>query len=235
MALLSMTIDGERIEARPGESVLHAARSAGISIPTLCHLQSVSEAGSCRLCLVEIDGVEHMTPACVTPVAEGLDVRTDTERVRSHRLEVVELLFAGGNHVCAVCVANGHCELQDAAIAAGMERVRFDYAHRPLSVDLSHGSFGIDHNRCILCTRCDRVCTEVEGARTWGVSDRGVETRVETNLGRPWGESTTCTSCGKCVMACPTGALFHKGDTVSGLDHHRDRFDSLVASREHQS
>jgi bidirectional [NiFe] hydrogenase diaphorase subunit len=231
MADVTLTIDGRLVSASDGESVLRAARPAGIAIPTLCHLDGLTEVGSCRLCLVEVLGVEPLVPACVTAVAEGMDVRTDTERLRLHRRTVLELLFAGGNHVCAVCVANGRCELQDAAVDAGMDHVGCDYAHRPLEVDLSHALFGMDHNRCILCTRCVRVCDEVEGARTWGVSGRGEATRVVTDLGRPWGESTTCTSCGKCVMACPTGALFHRGDTVSGLDHHRDRLASLVTTR----
>lgn len=235
MAAVTLKIDGTPVSAREGESVLHAARAAGIAVPTLCHLDGLSEAGSCRLCLVEVGGSGPMEPACVIHVAEGMDVRTDTERLRFHRRTVVELLFAGGNHVCAVCVANGRCELQDAAVAVGMDHVGFDYAHRPLKVDLSHEQFGLDENRCILCTRCVRVCGEVEGAHTWGLSGRGAETRVVTDVGRPWGESSTCTSCGKCVMACPTGALFHRGDTVSGLDHHRDRLASLVTTRGNNS
>jgi bidirectional [NiFe] hydrogenase diaphorase subunit len=228
MAGVALKIDGKSVRAHEGESLLRAARSADITIPTLCHLEGLTEAGSCRLCLVEVDGAETLLPACVTAVADGTEVRTDTDRLRLHRRTVVELLFAGGNHVCAVCVANGRCELQDAAVDVGMDHVGFEYAHRALSVDLSHGLFGMDHNRCILCTRCVRVCGEVEGAHTWGLSGRGVDTRVVIDLDQPWGESPTCTSCGKCVMACPTGAIFHRGDTVSGLDHHRDRLDSLI-------
>jgi bidirectional [NiFe] hydrogenase diaphorase subunit len=235
MVTVNITIDGKPVAACRDESILHAARSAGIAIPTLCHLEGVSEAGSCRLCLIEIDGHESMSPACVTSVVEGMCVHTQSERLSDHRRSVVELLFSGGNHVCAVCVANGRCELQDAAIAVGMDHVRFDYAHRPLSMDLSHALFGMDHNRCILCTRCVRVCGEIEGAHTWNLVGRGDATKVATDLDRPWGDSSTCTSCGKCVMACPTGALFHRGDTVAGLNHHRDRLDSLVVSREARS
>jgi bidirectional [NiFe] hydrogenase diaphorase subunit len=231
MDVVTIEIDGKPISASEGETILDAARSAGISIPTLCYLDGVTAAGSCRLCLVEVGDGKPMEAACVTKVAEGLDIRTDTERLRSYRREVVELIFAAGNHICAVCVANGHCELQDAAIAVGMDHVDFEYANKSMDVDLSHALFGLDHNRCILCTRCVRVCDEVEGAHTWGLSGRGAETRVATDLGQPWGESPTCTSCGKCVMACPTGALFHRGDTVSGIEHHRDRLASLVTAR----
>ncbi len=235
MAVVSFRIDGQAVSVPEGQTVLHAAHSAGIAIPTLCHLDGLTEVGSCRLCLVEVGEGRPMTPACVTLAAEGLEVRTDTEALRLHRLSVLELLFASGNHVCAVCVADGRCELQDAAVDAGMDHVRFEYEHKPLAVDLSHELFGVDHNRCILCTRCVRVCGEVEGAHTWGVSGRGADAKVATDLDRPWGESPTCTSCGKCVMACPTGALFHRGDTVSGIDHRRDRLAMLIATRGHAS
>jgi bidirectional [NiFe] hydrogenase diaphorase subunit len=234
VAVVTLKIDDRPVDVERGVSILIAAREAGIEIPTLCHLDGVSEVGSCRLCLVEVNESETLVPACTTAAAEGMTIRTDTERLHEHRREVVELLFVGGNHICAVCVANGKCELQDAAIAVGMDHVRLDYAHRPLTVDLSHPLFGIDHNRCILCTRCVRVCDEVEGAHTWGVSGRGASSRVVTDLDQPWGDSPTCTSCGKCVMACPTGALFHRGDGVAGLEHHRERFESLVRTRRHQ-
>ena len=188
MAVKTLTIDGKLVSAREDQTILEAAREAGIAIPTLCHLDGLSDVGACRLCLVEVDGRSRLLPACVTKVAEGMDVQTDTDRLREYRRMIVELLFAERNHVCSVCVANGHCELQDLAIAVGMDHVRFDYLNPACAVDVSHERFGIDHNRCILCTRCVRVCDEIEGAHTWDVAGRGTQRprhhRPEPALGR---------------------------------------------------
>jgi bidirectional [NiFe] hydrogenase diaphorase subunit len=214
MSVCTLTIDGRAVAAAAGTTVLQAARQAGIAIPTLCHLEGLSPVAACRLCLVEIEGSDRLLPACVTAVVEGLVVRSTTPRLRDHRRTVIELLFTEGNHVCAVCVANGHCELQDLAVAVGMDHARLPYRHPQRSVDLSHHRFGLDHNRCILCTRCVRVCDEVEKAHVWDVGWRGEHCRIVAGLNQPWGAVDACTDCGKCVMACPTGALFHKGAGV---------------------
>lgn len=230
MAVKTLTIDGKLVTAQESETLLQAARSAGAKIPTLCQLEGVTTVGACRLCMVQVGN--RLQAACVTPVAEGMEVETDTPRLHSYRKMIVELLFAERNHICAVCVANGHCELQELAMALGVDHVRYEYLNPQLPVDVSHERFGIDHNRCILCTRCVRVCDQIEGVHTWDVSGRGTNARVVTDMNRPWGESETCTSCGKCVQACPTGALFRQGSTIAEMEKDRTRLEFIMTARE---
>src|SRR5262245_16696329 len=136
MPVKTLTIDGQLITAPADRTLLEAAREHGIKIPTMCHLEGVTDVGACRLCLVEVAGVGRLLPACVTQVAEGMEVRTSTERLQEYRKMIVELLFAERNHVCSVCVANGHCELQDMAATVGMDHVRFEYQFPRLPVDV---------------------------------------------------------------------------------------------------
>ena len=187
MAAKTLTIDGKQVSADESATILDAATEAGITIPTLCHLEGVYDVGACRLCLVEVTGIAKLLPACTTKVSEGMDIKTDSERLRKYRRMTLELLFAERNHVCAVCVANGHCELQTLAYSQGMDHVRYDYCFPKWEVDNTHPLFGMDHNRCILCTRCVRVCWHIEGAGTKNVSGRGGKARIITDLNQPWG------------------------------------------------
>jgi bidirectional [NiFe] hydrogenase diaphorase subunit len=228
----TLSIDGKDVGAREDETILEVAREHGITIPTLCQLDGLSTVGACRLCLVEVQGSSKLAAACVTRVEEGMEVTANSDRLREYRKMILELLLAEGNHICSVCVANGHCDLQSLAQRLGVDHVRFPYLHQTRTVDASHERFVMDHNRCILCTRCVRVCDEIEGAHTWDVFGRGTNARVITDLNQPWGTSETCTSCGKCVSVCPTGALFEKGKAVAEMVKHREFLPYLVTMRE---
>ena len=232
MAAKTLTINGRQISAEAGTTVLEAAREAGILIPTLCHLEGVQDIGACRLCLVEVKGTPKLQSACTTRVYEGIEVTTDSERLRGYRRMAIELLFAERNHTCSVCVANGHCELQALACDLGMDHVRYDYCSPEWGMDLTHPKFGMDHNRCILCTRCVRACWYIEGAGTKNVAGRGGRSLIISDLNEAWGSSETCTSCGKCVMSCPTGALFEKGATAGESERDRSKLEFIVNARE---
>lgn len=215
--VVTLKIDDQDLGAREDQTILEVAREHHIDIPTLCHLQGLSDVGACRLCLVEIKGQSRLQASCVARVAEGMEVVTDSERLQRYRRTIVELLFSERNHVCSVCVSNGHCELQDLSRTVGMTHVHVPYLFPVHQVDASHERFVADHNRCVLCTRCVRVCDEIEGAHTWDLLGRGLGARVITDLNQPWGTSETCTSCGKCVHVCPTGALTEKGKSVQEM------------------
>jgi bidirectional [NiFe] hydrogenase diaphorase subunit len=166
---ISITVDGKAIKCEPTQTILEICRSNNIYIPTLCFMEGLSNVGACRLCLVEIEGVSKLLPACTTRPADGQKIKTDSEKLKKYRKMTIELFFSERNHVCSVCVANNNCQLQDLAYQVGMTKVRFPYLYQECNFDGSHELFNIDHNRCVLCTRCVRACNEVEGAYNWGV------------------------------------------------------------------
>jgi bidirectional [NiFe] hydrogenase diaphorase subunit len=145
---------------------------------------------------------------------------------------IVELLFAERNHVCSICVVNGHCDLQGLGYEVGMDHVRFPYQSPALDIDATHPRFALDTTRCVLGTRCVRVCDEIEGAHTWDVARRGEAAQVITDLCRPWGESRSCTGCGKCVQVCPTGALYEKIRPIAEMVKNREFLVYLKTARE---
>jgi bidirectional [NiFe] hydrogenase diaphorase subunit len=159
-------------------------------------------------------------------------VRTNTEKLQGYRRTIVEMLASEGNHHCAVCVSNNHCELQDLAYRVGLQYVRVPYLYPSKALDATHRDFVIDRDRCILCTRCVRVCDEVEGAHTWDIAGRGIACEIVADLKQAWGTSPSCTSCGKCVLVCPTGALFEKGATVAEMEKRTDFLRYIVTARQ---
>jgi bidirectional [NiFe] hydrogenase diaphorase subunit len=231
MAKIFINIDEKKLEVETGKTILQVCRENEIEILTMCHLDGLKDTGACRLCLVEIEGSNKLLSACTTKVAANMIIRTKTERLKKYQRITTELLFAERNHVCAVCVANGNCDLQKLGYKVGLDHIRYPHLFPQCNVDTSHPWYVLDYNRCIMCTRCVRVCAEVEGAFNWDVMNRGNEVRIISDFNTPWGESITCTSCGKCLHACPTGAIWPKAIVQGQLNKKPEMICELVDKR----
>src|SRR5476651_271721 len=209
---VTLTIDGVAVTVPEGTSLMRAAMNAGIQVPKLCATDSVNAFGSCRLCLVEIKGRNGTPASCTTPVAEGIEVSTQTERLKQIRKGVMELYISDHPLDCLTCAANGDCELQDMAGAVGLREVRYGYDgknHLESKKDESNPYFTYDASKCIVCNRCVRACEETQGTFALTISGRGFESRVSPGMDEPFMESE-CVSCGACVSACPTATLQEK-------------------------
>ena len=233
MGVKTLIIDGQEVSARAGQTILEVARENDINIPTLCHLEGLGEVGACRLCLVEIKGSNKLLPACVAQIHEGMEVTTNSERLRS-----IAASFWSCSSPSAITSARSASPTATASCrrwrrSQGVTHISLPYRNPALAVDASHERFTVDHNRCILCTRCVRVCAEIEGAHIWDVMGRGIDSIVITDLHEEWG-SSACTRCGKCVQVCPTGALFDKSKIGSDHPKYPDFLPYLNLMREAQ-
>lgn len=216
---VSLEIDGMTVEAEQGASIMRAAAQAGVSIPKLCATDSVDAFGSCRLCLVEIDGRRGTPSSCTTPVEEGMVVHTQTQRLADLRRGVMELYISDHPLDCLTCSDNGDCELQDMAGAVGLREVRYGYdgdSHTALGKDESNPYFDYDPSKCIVCSRCVRACDEVQGTLALTIEGRGFASRVAAGMSESFFDSE-CVSCGACVQACPTATLQEKSVVEHGV------------------
>jgi len=213
MKPVMITIDGLRVEAQAGTPVLEAAKKAGIKIPTLCYLKGINEIGACRICLVEVQGVRTLQASCVTPVSEGMVVRTNTPAIRQARKLNLELIMSNHLRECLTCPRSTSCELQQLASDLGIEELRFAGEMPPYGPDLSSPSLVRDPRKCILCRRCVSVCEKVQQVCAIAPQERGFNTVIAPAFLDPLG-SVACINCGQCALVCPTAAI-HEKDQVA--------------------
>jgi formate dehydrogenase major subunit len=219
---VTLEIDGFRVTVPEGTSVMRAAASFGIQIPKLCATDSLEPFGSCRLCLVQIEGSRGLPASCTTPVAEGMKVCTQNDRLADVRRGVMELYISDHPLDCLTCSANGNCELQDMAGAVGLRDVRYGYEgenHLQAGKDASNPYFQFDPSKCIVCSRCVRACEEVQGTFALTIDGRGFDSKVSPGQNQDFMDSE-CVSCGACVQACPTATLMEKTVIDKGQPEH---------------
>jgi formate dehydrogenase major subunit len=221
-AAVSLTIDGFPVTVPEGTSVMRAAMQAGIKIPKLCATDTLDAFGSCRICLVEIEGRAGTPASCTTPVAPGMRVATSNARLRRLRRGVMELYISDHPLDCLTCSANGNCELQDTAGEVGLREVRYGDRganHLTLPKDQSNPYFDFDPAKCIVCSRCVRACEDIQGTFALTVDHRGFDSKITAGMAEPF-LTSECVSCGACVQACPTAALMEKAVVEIGMPEH---------------
>lgn len=217
MEMVNIKINNMPLSVPKGISILEAARMAGIEIPTLCYLKKINEIGACRICMVEVKGARSLVTACVYPVNEGMEIFTNTERVRKSRKMTLELILSTHDRKCLSCVRSGTCELQQLCKEFGVDdEGRFDGANPVHEYDDSAIHMIRDNGKCILCRRCVAAC-QAQHISVIGANARGFDTHIGSAFERPL-DSVACVSCGQCIVNCPTGAIYEKDATAKVLE-----------------
>ncbi|WKV08749.1 NADH-dependent [FeFe] hydrogenase, group A6 [Thermoanaerobacterium sp. CMT5567-10] len=225
MDKVRITIDGIPVEVPANYTVLQAAKYANIEIPTLCYLEEINEIGACRLCVVEIKGVRNLQASCVYPVSDGMEIFTNTPRVREARRSNLELILSAHDRSCLTCVRSGNCELQELSRKFGIDEIRFMGENIKYPKDDSSPSIVRDPNKCVLCRRCVATCNNVQNVFAIGMVNRGFKTIVAPSFDRSLNDSP-CISCGQCIEACPVGAIYEK-------DHTKMVYDALLDEKKY--
>ena len=220
--MVQLEIDGAPVTVSAGTSILRAARESGVDVPKLCSTDSVQPFGSCRMCLVEVEGRRGYPASCTTPVEEGMEVRTQTDKLAKLRRNVMELYISDHPLDCLTCAANGDCELQDMAGVVGLREVRYGFDgenHLDGGIDGRNPYFHFDASKCIVCSLCVRACDEVQGTFALTIQGRGFGSKVSAGIEEGFLNSE-CVSCGACVQVCPTATLMEKSIVDNGLPDH---------------
>ncbi len=204
---ITITIDGVKVSAAPGQTIMQAADAAGAYIPRLCAMDDVSPHGSCRVCTVMVNG--RAQSACTQPVADGMVIENDTEAITAMRRDIVDMLFVEGNHFCMFCEKSGDCELQAMAYRLGIAAPKYPYQFPTCTVDASHPDIFIDRNRCILCGRCVQVSKDLDGKCVFEFVGRGSDKRIAVNADARLGDTDVDVT-DKALDVCPVGALLKK-------------------------
>ncbi len=212
MEMVNIKINGQSLSVPANYTVLEAARSANIEIPTLCYLKDVSKTGSCRMCIVEVVGARNLQAACVYPVSEGMEVLTNTQKVRDARKVNLELLLSNHDRKCLTCARNQNCELQKLADELGVTDITYQGERNEYDIDEVSPSIVRDNNKCVLCRRCVSACKTIQTVSVIDATERGFKTTIASPFNKSLGE-VPCVNCGQCIVACPTGALREKDNT----------------------
>lgn len=222
MGTVNVKVNGKSVSVPEGSTALEAARIAGFNIPTLCYLKDINEIGACRVCICEVKGAKSLVAACVYPVNEGMEIFTNTEKVVESRKMTLELLLSDHRKECLSCVRSGGCEFQKLCNDYNIDdEYAFKGAENKYEIDDSAVHMRRDNTKCVLCRRCVAVCEKNQGVAVIGANDRGFDTNIGSAFRYPLGD-VACISCGQCITACPTGALYERDDTEKFLDAVKD-------------